>query len=133
LLEAGVEQVEYRPNGLTGRAWPKEKRLRSTEPTTRRRLYIFAHECGHVALEHDDRKPHHRREYEAERYAHAALRRHGVAVPKRSTEEGKRYVARKIHQAVRRGAKSIDKDALHYCKGYLSQQVKAWLAARESG
>ena len=92
--------------------------------TTRRRLYILAHECGHIALRHGGpgrpkRIPAHRKEYEAEHYAHAALRRHGVAVPRRMTDSARRYVGRKISQALKRGAKreNIDRAALRFARG----------------
>ncbi len=43
-----------------------------------------------------------------------------IAVPKKETENAKKYVAHKIHQAIRRGAKSIDREALEWCKGFHS-------------
>jgi len=49
LNEAGVEKVEYY-NRLKGWAISRHKFVRIPEPTTRRRLFILAHEAGHVAL-----------------------------------------------------------------------------------
>lgn len=89
-------------------------------PVTRRSLYIWLHECAHARLHYPlwaankaayKRKPKHVLEYEAERWAHEQMRAHGIAVPKAMTDRAKRYVARKITQAERRGAKSIDKEA----------------------
>ncbi|MEZ5944947.1 MAG: hypothetical protein R3C18_26480 [Planctomycetaceae bacterium] len=110
LKEAGVETIEYH-NRLAGWAVVESKRVRVPYPTTRRRLYIVAHEAGHVALDHRGAKPKHRQEFEAERYAHDALRRYGISVPKKSTAQAKRYVAWKIRQALRRGAQTIDREA----------------------
>lgn len=109
--EAGVVTVEETRSNLSGRASPRERWIKVPPPTTRRRLYIFAHECGHVALNHVGKKPRHRQEYEAERWAHDALRRHGIAVPKKSTARAKKYVRQKIRQAIDRGAKHIDQEA----------------------
>lgn len=113
--EAGVESFEYL-RGLRGRAYPKAKRIQAPEPTTRRRLYIWAHECAHVALEHGKGEATHRKEYEAEQWAHAALRRHGIPVPRRATNRAREYVAMKIRRAERRGAKHIDPQARTWSK-----------------
>ena len=109
--EAGVQKIDESRAGKRACAMPQIKAIAVPPPTTRRRLYIWAHECAHVALNHVGKKPKHRQEYEAERWAQDALRRHGVPVPKKSTEQGKKYVRWKISQAVRRGAKHIDKEA----------------------
>ena len=66
--EAGVVTINENRRTLTGRANTKDRRISVPPPTTRRRLYIFAHECGHVLLGHDGRKTRHREEYEAERW-----------------------------------------------------------------
>lgn len=56
-------------------------------------LYTVAHECGHIALGHcTSTKARHVQEMEAEIYAHAALRRHGVPIHPHTTWEAKRYV-----------------------------------------
>ena len=129
MAEAGVKEWIIHNNGLRGRASVRARRIRTPPPTTRRRLYILAHECGHVALVHlRAKKPSHRQEYEAEVYAHDALRRHGIAVPKASTEEAKCYVARKIRQAILRGAKHVDREALAWSREFISWEVKRWLA-----
>ena len=127
IREAGVVTVQFHNRGLYGRARIKENAIYAPSPSTRRRLYIVAHECGHVVLKHDGSKPRHREEYEAERYAHVAMRQHGISVPKKSTVPAKKYVAWKIHQAVKRGAKSIDKESLRWCQDYLSASVRRWL------
>jgi hypothetical protein len=58
---------------------------------------------GHVALRHDHRKPRWRREYEAEMWAHDALRRHGVAVPEDDTINAMMDVYFAIEDADERG------------------------------
>lgn len=115
LDEAGVQKVEYHTR-LRGSASSEHRSVHIPTPTTRRRLYILAHEAAHVALNHCGAKPKHRQEYEAERYAHDALRRHGIAVSKKSTKRAKEYVAWKIRQALRRGAKSIDRESFNWCQ-----------------
>ena len=95
---------------------------------TRCRLYICAHEAGHVAKGHKRGNGYsHRHEYEAERYAHEALRRHGIALPRKELERGTEYVAEKIHQAIRRGANNIDREALKWCADYHSDATKEWV------
>ena len=119
LDEAGVKKVQYHDR-LSGWAAVKLKAVHVPTPKTRRRLYVLAHEAGHVALNHIGMKPSHREEYEAAKYAHDALRKHGISVPKKSTHRAKRYVARKISQAIRRGAKTIDRESFNWCRGELS-------------
>ena len=98
------------------RHWGESKRIDAPRPVTRKALYIFLHECAHAHL-HVDRKPKaHVREMEAEMWAHARMREHGIAVPRAMTARAKRYVARKIVQAKRCGAKSIDRKAAQYAK-----------------
>ena len=133
-VEAGVKNAVHDQKGLKGYAYVMSGRnpvgvIHVPSPTTRRRLYVFAHECGHVVLGHDGRVPYHRQEFEAERWAHAALRRHGIAVPEKETLRAKQYVARKIHKAVVRGAKRIDRESYRFCKDHASPAVQGWLAA----
>lgn len=109
--EAGVVTVQEDRRRLAGRANAKDRRISVPPPTTRRRLYVFAHECGHVLLGHDGRKTRHREEYEAERWAHDALRRHGIRVSRRSSHSAKKYVRRRITEAFLRGSKRIDPEA----------------------
>jgi len=108
--EAGVKKHEIRKS-LSGYA-TKDGTIRAPEGRTRKQLYILAHECGHIALGHfKSGKKRHREEYEAERYAHEALRRHEIAVPKKMTERAKSYVRYKIRQGLKRGLKKVDAEA----------------------
>jgi hypothetical protein len=88
---------------LFGLAFPKRKLIRAPEGRTPEDLYLLAHECAHVALKHDHQKPRYIREYEAELAAHAALQRHGVAVPEGSTADAMLNVFWAIDDAVERG------------------------------
>jgi hypothetical protein len=48
--------------------------------------------------------------------AHEKMREHGVAVPRDMTRRAKSYVARKIEQAKRCGAKRINREAARYAR-----------------
>jgi hypothetical protein len=108
--ESGVVQhhilVEpVRADGFCFSGWslPKGGIIHAPAGRTDRELYTLAHECAHVALRHDHRKPRWRREYEAELWAHAALERHGVAVPHRDGCNAALNVFLEIEEAVKRG------------------------------
>jgi len=123
--EAGVKRVvEIKPS-QRAHAEVTAKAIYVQPPTTRRRLTTVAHECGHVALNHDRRHPSHRQEYEACKWGFEALRRHGIAVPRKEVEDGKRYVRQKIDQAIRRGAKRIDREAAKWCGYRLPSNITA--------
>lgn len=97
---------------LGGRAFGDH--IEAPRPVTRKALYIYLHEVGHVILGHCDakcRKPRHLREYEAEKWAHDRMRAHGIAVPRIMTSRARSYVRRKIRRAQARGAKKIDRRA----------------------
>ena len=123
---------------LSGRAYSPEE-IAVPRPVTRRALHVFLHECAHVALGHvgankaaqfgptlphvgpeparaapgarPGRKPRHVEEYEAERWAFDRMREAGIPVPRKSLRRAKSYVAYKIRQARRRGAKAVDRKA----------------------
>jgi hypothetical protein len=98
-------------SGLHGRAWVTDRMLHAPWPaTTRKRLYILAHEIGHVALDHRKQRPVYVQEFEAEQFAHALMRRDGIAVPRAMTERAKRYVRSKINRAFVRGGQWFDPD-----------------------
>ena len=113
--EAGISEHIVRAE-LSGRAWRKSRRIAAPEGRTREQLYILAHECAHIAIPHRG-KPVHVRELEAEQWAHEALRRHGVAVPRAMTERAQRYVASKISRAAKRGARNVDPRAVQFAQG----------------
>jgi hypothetical protein len=76
LLTAAKSDTErnavMREHGSFGYALSKKKIICAPEGRTPEDLYIVAHECAHVALKHDHRKPLYIREYEAEMWAHEA-------------------------------------------------------------
>lgn len=103
---------------LAGWAVPDRRVIRAPWPaTTRQRLYIVAHECGHVVLHGRGRG---RRlakyvvEYEAERFAIMMLRKLGVPVPKAQLARARRYVAAKTERAIDRGAYEIAGEILRF-------------------
>jgi len=109
--------VEYRKS-LSGRHWGDRKLIQAPRPVTRKSLYIFLHECAHAVLGHsyNGKVPRHVKEMEAEKWAHAKMREHGVSVPRAMTKRAKQYVAYKIKQAERRGAKRINAQARAFAK-----------------
>jgi hypothetical protein len=108
-------RVEYRKS-LSGSHYGESKLIQAPRPVTRKSLYIFLHECAHAHLHVDRRPKAHVREMEAEKWAHEKMRENGVPVPRQMTHRAKRYVARKIRQAIRSGAKKIDGEAARYAK-----------------
>jgi hypothetical protein len=131
---AAVRVVRIRKT-LSGRAYSAAE-IAVPRPVTRRALHIFLHECAHVALGHVKaaqfaptlphggpgpaqaatesrirRKPRHVEEYEAEQWAFARMRESGIPIPRKSLRRAKSYVAYKIRQARRRGAKAVDGEA----------------------
>jgi hypothetical protein len=104
--EAGVVQHHILVEPVLdhfGWSFPKRGIIHAPAGHTNSELYTLAHECAHVALQHDCRKPLWRREYEAELWAHAALERHGVAVPIQEQSDAAMNVFFAIEDAVERG------------------------------
>ncbi|OGS08239.1 MAG: hypothetical protein A2270_10430 [Elusimicrobia bacterium RIFOXYA12_FULL_51_18] len=137
---AAVRVVRIRRT-LSGRAYSAAE-IAAPRPVTRRALAIFLHECAHVALGHVNaaqfaptlphggsgpaqaaseprirRKPRHVEEYEAEQWAFARMRESGIPIPRKSLRRAKSYVAYKIRQARRRGAKAVDREAQRWAGG----------------
>jgi hypothetical protein len=101
---------------LSGRAWPKHKRIVVPEPKTRRALHIYLHEVAHVVLNHVGKVPRHVEEMEAEKWAFAVMRQEQIPIPRKSLQSARAYVGFKIRQARRRGAKRIDPEAAKFAK-----------------
>lgn len=96
---------------LSGRAFVQDRRIDAPWPTTsRKRLYLVAHEIGHIALNHLGQLPVYVREFEAEQFAHALMRRDGIAVPRAMTARAKSYVRSKIGRGFVRGGQWFDPD-----------------------
>ena len=109
-IEAGVIRHHVLPEPaigdgcyINGWSFPRRRIIHAPAGRTVSELYTVAHECAHVALRHDHRKPLWRGEYEAEVWAHAALRRHGVAVPEADTVHAMSSVLFAIQDAAERG------------------------------
>jgi len=114
--------VQFRKS-LSGKCYYCSKTISAPKPVTRKSLYIFLHECGHAnlhaplvfnRLSEYRKKPKHVIELEAEQWAHERMRENGVAVPRSMTIRAKKYVGRKVNQAVARGSKNIDPRARHF-------------------
>jgi hypothetical protein len=123
LATVGLDQPTTVRKTLSGRAGRRRDGSISLAcpwpTTTRRRLYIAAHEVAHIVLHYRVdgtriRQLQHVKEYEAEQWAHRWLREHGVAVPRKETDRARRYVRAKINQAIKNGAKTIDSAAAKY-------------------
>jgi hypothetical protein len=123
LATIGLDQPTRLRNTLSGRAGRRRDGSISLAcpwpTTTRRRLYIAAHEVAHIVLHYRVdgtriRQLRHVEEYEAEQWAHRWLREHGVAVPRKETDRAKLYVRAKITRAIKNGAKTIDPAAAKY-------------------
>jgi hypothetical protein len=107
--------VQYRKS-LSGRCYHGTKMIATPRPRTRKAPYIFLHECAHIHL-HSGRRPKaHVREMEAEKWAHAKMREHGIPVPRKMTERAKQYVAHKIRTAINCGAKTIAPEAKRFAR-----------------
>lgn len=119
--------------GLTGRAYVKRRTIKTPWPaSTLKRLYILAHEIGHVVLGHTDTIGHYLpsyvREFECEMFAHALMREEGLRVPKDMTDRAKAYVARRMRQGVGSNLrKPLDTGIIAWCGPHLTATtIKIW-------
>ena len=111
-----IKKITY-VKGLYGKAWCKEKRLRIPPPTTRKRMYIIAHELGHIALHAKTSKRSFIKEFEAEQYAHALMRRFKIRIPRAMTKRAKGYVQYRINLSVKRGLQAP-----------IPREISAWIS-----
>jgi hypothetical protein len=104
--------------------------IHAPRPTTIDSLHIFLHECGHVHCGHYDsrirggvcRLPEYLKEMQAEQWALATMRKHGIKVPRHVINDMREYVANKIVKAERRGA-TVDPEACAFAgKGALKKE-----------
>ncbi|MGB2614613.1 MAG: hypothetical protein WBE06_07885 [Phycisphaerae bacterium] len=121
----GVSVRHFRSR-LGGRAFIKQREIEAPHPRTRRSLYVFLHEVAHIALRHRRGKPRHVEEMEAWKWAREAMRRHGIPVPRRSTQAAREHVAYKIHQAEARGAGHISPEARRFARGSRMADPSRW-------
>ena len=84
--------VKYRTS-LRGYCKYDSKIIEVPKPVTRKSLCLFLHECAHAHVHYAwferpsayRSKPKHVVELEAEQWAHAKMREHGIAVPRSMT------------------------------------------------
>ena len=96
-----IKKIIY-VKGLYGRCF-HNGHIRIPPPTTRKRMYIIAHELGHIALHAKTSKRSFIKEFEAEQYAHALMRRFKIRIPRAMTKRAKNYVQYRINLSVKRG------------------------------
>ena len=128
-VEAGVKRHDVCKE-LRGLAYFDSGVILAPEGRTRKQLYILAHECAHVALKHGQRrwrknKPGHVMELEAEQWAHEALRRHGVPVPRDMSRGARNYVGHWIAKDERNGVVVTHEEALRFAGQLTSQRRRA--------
>jgi hypothetical protein len=133
-IEAGVKRHDVCKE-LRGLAYCDSGVILAPEGRTRKQLYILAHECAHVALKHGHRrwrknKPGHVVELEAEQWAHDALRRHGVPVPREMSRRARNYVGYWIAKYEQNGVVVTHEEALRFA-GQLTPQRRRALRAIE--
>lgn len=121
---------------LTGKAWAASRNIIAPWPTsTRWRLYILAHEIGHVTLRHDlGGMPSYAREFEAELFAHKLMRVQGIEVANEMTVRAKSYVSRKITQSLMSRCKRLDPSIVNWADPHhfaFLKDVRADLFARD--
>jgi hypothetical protein len=99
--EAGVRGHTVHKEDFSGLAYIGTGRILSPEGRKITQLYILAHECGHIFLQDSGEGywlPAHVKELEAESYAHQAFREHGMTLPRRLSDWGRRYVGEWIEK-----------------------------------
>jgi hypothetical protein len=141
--EAGVTEhtVHENKEDLSGLAYIGTGRILSPEGRKIVQLYTLAHECGHIFLHNSGEGywlPGHVKELEAESYAHQAFREHGMTLPRRLSDGGRRYVGSWIAKDRASGI-AIDPRAVDYAAGRrsayepLRMVPDTWMILREAG
>jgi hypothetical protein len=122
----GVREWRFTRRDNDGRAYVFKKIIETADPITVDRLYVVAHECGHIALQHGPRNLWgHRNEFEAEQFAILVLRHFDVPVPYDMVEDGQHYVAWHIEQDVHQhGRREIDGDAYDWAARYVLPAIR---------
>jgi hypothetical protein len=97
---------------LSGCCYTHEKRISAPKPVSREALYIWLHECAHAHENHVGQCL--LQEVRAEQWAHATMRKHGIAVSKSIIKAAKRNVGSAIVRALVHGEKHIAPEALAF-------------------
>lgn len=93
-LCAGCDRYNSHSRGF---AVPDKRTIHySAKGATRKTLYGFLHEVGHIVMGHGSACPLRRyeREAQAEDYARRSLRDYGIAIPRQAVAIGNAYVRR---------------------------------------
>jgi hypothetical protein len=126
----GVRSWRFTRRDEDGRAFLSRKIIETPDPINLDRLFIVAHECGHIALQHGARRPErHRGEFEAEQFAMLLLRHFNVPVPYGMVQDGQHYVAWQIEQDLRHGRTELDRDSVEWGERHLSDYTHDALAS----
>jgi alkyl hydroperoxide reductase subunit AhpC len=121
-IEGGIK--EHIISDKRGHARP-DGVIRAPEGRTVKQLFVIAHEVGHVVMKHyDSNKPRHVEEYEADKYALAALKRHGVKVPRKLAQHIRQCIASMVKRA---GPKAAIDPAV---KRFIGPAGLRWVAIR---
>jgi hypothetical protein len=111
-----VKKIKY-VNGLYGRAFCELDEIVIPKPTTAMRMYIIAHELGHLALHYKCKKRQFIKEYEAEIYAYNLMKKYKIDIPRKSILRAKKYVIYRIRLSLKRGLKeSVPKEIMQWLK-----------------
>lgn len=121
----GVREWRFTRRDEDGRAYLFTKIIETADPINVDRLYVVAHECGHIALQHGPRHTKiHRGEYEAEQFAILLLRHFDVPVPKGMVEDGQDYVAWHIENDLQNGQSVLDRDSFQWAERFVAYHVR---------
>jgi hypothetical protein len=98
-------------SGLAETSGPDAGLLCAPRPITRRALYVYLHECAHFVLHAGDKhgeRPRYVEEYEAEQWAHKAMRVAGIPVPRAETRQAKENISYLLRRVKRKKGRRID-------------------------
>ena len=139
--ESGVTGHQINHHDNSGWAELQTGLIKSPEGQNMAKLWTVAHECGHIFLQGIGKpgynQPAHVWEMEAESYAHQAFVAHGMKMPKRFTDGGRRYVGTWVVKDRAAGI-PIDPRVLAYVVGTrspyepLRDQPATWTCGVES-
>ena len=116
--DCGVREWRFTRRDHDGRAYVAQKIIETGDPTNVNRLFVVAHECGHITLQRTPRRlPKHRSEYEAEQFAILLLRHFDVPVPHDMVEGGQDYVAWHVVMACLQWSLCLPADDAHEPRG----------------
>lgn len=98
------------------RCFASRDKIFTNPPTTINRLITVAHEAAHVGLRHTRSMTRHRMEFETGMLERQFILYQGLEFPMKQDELARRYVARIIGMAIRRGVRRFDREAWLYAR-----------------